>query len=49
MANGESINIRNDPWLMDPMYPKVLTPNPHNENWLKVSDLIDGDVEDGTS
>lgn len=44
VANGEYIDIWNDPWLMDPLYPKVLTPNPNNASWRKVSDLVDKDI-----
>lgn len=28
-------------WLLDPLYPKILTPNPTDDRWTMVSDLID--------
>lgn len=41
VANGKNIDIWKDPWLLDPLWRKILTPNPHKVGLAKVSDLID--------
>lgn len=41
VACGDKANIWEDPWLLDPLCPRILSPNPHENRWTKVGDLLD--------
>lgn len=46
VATGSQIEIWKDPWLANPIFPKILTPNPNIEQCQIISDL---ELEGGTS
>lgn len=46
VATGSQIEIWKDPWLADPIFPKILMSNPYIEQCQIMSDL---ELEGGTS